>query len=126
MEIYSNTGTFETPTITFDLNGGSLEVIGRSIPENPIEFYQPLFEALDKYEKMGKTSTSVNIKLEYYNSSSSKCILDMLKKLEHIHGTGNHVTINWFYEEEDENMLLAGEDYKLIIDLPFKMIKLVE
>ena len=54
MEIYSNVGTFETPTITFDLNGGSLEIIGRSIPENPIEFYHPLFEALDRYEKLGK------------------------------------------------------------------------
>ncbi len=126
MEIYSNVGTFETPTITFDLEGGTLEIIGRSIPENPIEFYHPLFDALEKYEKLSKASTSVNIKLEYYNSSSSKVILDMLKKLEHIHESGNHVTINWFYEEADENMLLAGEDYKLIIKLPFKMIKLVE
>ena len=126
MENYSNTGTFETPTISFDLEGGTLEIIGRSIPENPIEFYHPLFDALEKYEKMGRSSTSVNIKLEYYNSSSSKCILDMLKKLEHINECGNHVTINWFYEEADENMLLAGEDYKLIIKLPFKMIKIVD
>ncbi len=125
-EIYSNPGSFETPSIVFDLNAGSLEIKGRSIPENPVEFYNPLFEALGKYEKLGKPSTSVNIKLEYYNSSSSKCILDLLKKLESINDTGNKVTINWYYEEEDENMLLAGEDYKVIIKLPFKMLKLVE
>jgi hypothetical protein len=126
METYSNVGTFETPTIFFDLDLGSLEIKGRSIPENPIEFYQPLFEALGRYEKMGKLSTSVNIKLEYYNSSSSKCILDMLKKLETINENGNKVSVNWYYEEEDENMLLAGEDYRVIIKLPFKMVKMID
>lgn len=126
MDIYSNEGTFETPTITFDLNAGFLEIKGRSIPENPIEFYHPLFTALDNYEKMGKPATEVIIKLEYYNSSSSKCILDLLKKLENIHEGGNQVTINWYYEEEDENMLLAGEDYQVIINLPFTMIKIAD
>jgi hypothetical protein len=66
----------------------------------------------------------VNIKLEYFNTSSSKCILDVFKKLETVGGT--NMTINWYYEEDDEDMLEAGEDYQAIINIPFKMIEVAE
>ncbi len=64
--------------------------------------------------------------LEYFNTSSSKCILDVFKKLEAIHKGKNEVIINWYYEEDDEDMLEAGEDYESIIRVPFKMIEIVE
>ena len=104
-------GTSKTPTIIFDAEAGLLELKGRSIPENSIEFYKPVVESLDKYSQEPKDKTSVNIQLEYFNTSSSKCILDLFKKLESIHKTGKDVVINWFYEEDDEDMLEAGEDY---------------
>ena len=81
MEKYSIEGTPKTPSINFDLNGGILEVKGRSIPENSIEFYKPLVDALDKYASAAKPATTVNVQLEYFNTSSSKCILDVFKKL---------------------------------------------
>lgn len=116
-------GTSKTPTIIFDSEAGLLELKGRSIPENSIEFYKPVVESLDKYSHEPKEKTSVNIQLEYFNTSSSKCILDLFKKLESIHKTGKDVVINWFYEEDDEDMLEAGEDYQAIIKVPFKMIE---
>ena len=70
--------------------------------------------------------TVVNIRLEYFNTSSSKCILDVFKRLESIHRAKHDVEINWFYEEDDEDMLEAGEDYDSIIKVPFKMIEIVE
>jgi hypothetical protein len=70
--------------------------------------------------------TVVNIRLEYFNTSSSKCILDVFKRLEAIHRSKHDVEINWFYEEDDEDMLEAGEDYDSIIKVPFKMIEIVE
>jgi len=116
-------GTSKTPTIIFDSETGLLELKGRSIPENSIEFYKPVVESLDKYASDPKEKTSVNIHLEYFNTSSSKCILDLFKKLEAIHKTGKEVVINWYYEEDDEDMLEAGEDYQAIIKVPFKMIE---
>ena len=68
----------------------------------------------------------VNIRLEYFNTSSSKCILDVFKKLEAIHKSRNEVEVNWFYEEDDEDMLEAGEDYESIIRVPFNMIEITE
>ena len=118
-------GTAKTPTVRFDGDQGIVEIKGRSIPENSIEFYKPLVDWLEKYAKTPKNQTKVNIQLEYFNTSSSKCILDVFKKLETIHKSNNEVAINWFYEEDDEDMLEAGEDYESIIRIPFKMIEIV-
>lgn len=123
METLHIEGSPKTPTIKFDWDKGYLEIKGRSIPENSIEFYKPLVDWLDKYSGKPQKNTNVNIHLEYFNTSSSKCILDVFKKLESIHKSGtSEVVINWHYEEDDEDMLEAGEDYQAIINIPFKMV----
>jgi hypothetical protein len=126
MEELNIEGTPKTPTIRFDMKSGEMLIKGRSIPENSIEFYKPLTEALDAYANGPQAETKVNIQLEYFNTSSSKCILDVFKKLEKINSGGSNVTINWHYEEDDEDMLEAGEDYEAIINVPFKMIEVEE
>ena len=114
-------GSPKTPTIKFDSKAGVFEIKGRSIPENSVEFYKPLVDWLDAYKEEPLSKTTVDVKLEYFNTSSSKCILEVFKKLEAIHKANNGVEINWYYEEDDEDMLEAGEDYESIIRIPFKM-----
>ncbi len=124
MEPISIAGTPKTPTVSFDASKGKVEIKGRSIPENSIEFYKPLVDWLEEYLSTPAQLTEVNIQLEYFNTSSSKCILDVFKKLEAIYKSGNEVVINWYYEEDDEDMLEAGEDYQSIIKIPFKMVEI--
>lgn len=124
MEPIKIEGTPKTPTVIFDAEKGSVEIKGRSIPENSIEFYKPLIDWLEDYMKGPQDLTQVDIQLEYFNTSSSKCILDVFKKLEAIYKGGNEVVINWHYEEDDEDMLEAGEDYQSIIKIPFKMMEI--
>ena len=119
-------GTAKTPTVNFNASSGVLELKGRSIPENSIEFYKPLIDWIESYAQTPNDATNVNIQLEYFNTSSSKCILDVFKKLEKINSDGSEVVINWHYEEDDEDMLEAGEDYQAIINIPFKMIEIEE
>lgn len=119
-------GTTKTPDVNFNAEKGILEVKGRSIPENSIEFYKPLVDWLEEYAQGPLAKTQVNVHLEYFNTSSSKCILDVFKKLETIHKNKYDVQINWYYEEDDEDMLEAGEDYESIIRVPFKMIEIVD
>ena len=126
MEKINIESTPKTPSISFDFEKGFLEIKGRSIPENSIEFYKPIVESLEKYGSKPQGTTTVNIQLEYFNTSSSKCILDVFKKLESIHKGGNQLEINWYYEQDDEDMLEAGEDYQAIINVPFKMIQIEE
>ena len=121
METIKIEGTSKTPSVNFDATTGVCLIKGRSIPENSIEFYKPIIEWFDKYINTPAKLTKVDIQLEYFNTSSSKCILDVFKKLEAIHKSGNDVIINWYYDEDDEDMLEAGEDYQSIIKVPFKM-----
>lgn len=123
MDNIALTPTGKTPSVNFNAESGVIELKGRSIPENSLEFYKPLIEWVEKYAAQNKSETNVNIQLEYFNTSSSKCLLDLFKKLESI---GSKVTINWYYEQDDEDMLEAGEDYEAIINVPFKMIEVEE
>lgn len=127
MENYTINGTPNTPEINFDLDNGVLNISGRSIPENSVEFYNPLFSALDSYIANAKHNTTLNIQLEYYNSSSSACLLSVFKKLEKLKKVaGFPVIINWLYEENDEDILAAGKNFEGMVDLPFTMIQVSE
>ena len=119
-------GSPKTPHVNFDPSTGLLELKGRSIPENSIDFYKPLIDWIDKYGRQPASKTALHVQLEYFNTSSSKCILDVFKKLEPIRAGGNEVTVLWHYEADDEDMLEAGEDYSGIINIPFKMIQIAE
>lgn len=126
MENILREGSAKTPAVSFDYKSGILELKGRSIPENSVEFYKPLNEWIDKYGLSPCIKTIVDIKFEYFNTSSSKCILDLFKKLERINQKGTEVNVNWYFEQDDEDMEEAGEDYQAIIKLPFKMIEVEE
>jgi hypothetical protein len=119
-------GSAKTPSVKFDKSSGVLELRGRSIPENSIDFFKPLNDWVEAYGKAPQSATTVDMRLEYFNTSSSKCILDFFKKLEAINGKGTQVQVNWYFEEDDEDMEEAGEDYQAIIALPFKMIEVEE
>tara|TARA_B100000508_G_scaffold48272_1_gene37509 strand:+ start:57474 stop:57857 length:384 start_codon:yes stop_codon:yes gene_type:complete len=119
-------GSPKTPTVNFDESSGVLEIKGRSIPENSVEFYKPLNEWVESYGNSPQSVTTFDVKLEYFNTSSSKCILDLFKILENLNGNNTEVKVNWYFEEDDEDMEEAGEDYQAIINLPFKMIEVEE
>jgi hypothetical protein len=112
-------GSNKTPEVSFDSNNGILSISGRSIPENSIEFYKPMLAWMEEFAGTKPENTTLQIKLEYFNTSSSKCLLDIFKKLETI---GGKCQVEWYYEQDDEDMLEAGEDYEAIVHVPFKMI----
>ena len=113
-----------TPGIKFDAVLGQFELKGRSIPENSLEFYQPVYEWLDAYLESPKEKTVVNVQFDYFNTSSSKCILDILKRIDKLEDMGKDVLIKWFYDENDEDMMEAGEDYSDLLEAPFEIIVL--
>ncbi|MBK8845861.1 MAG: DUF1987 domain-containing protein [Bacteroidetes bacterium] len=118
------TPTIKTPAISFNA-AGTFSLSGKSIPENSIEFYKSVYEWLDQYAQMPAAETIITIQLEYFNTSSSKCLLDIFRKLEAIYNSGkSKVQIKWMYEEEDEDMMEAGDDYRTLIKLPFDIQKI--
>lgn len=114
--------TPKTPGIILDTDNGTIEIKGRSIPENSLAFYQPVLEAMDEYANAPKDYTKMTIQLDYFSTSSSKCILDLFKKLENIIKKGKTAEIYWMYEDKDDNIRDAGADYETMIDVPFKIL----
>lgn len=120
-------GSPKTPSIDFNAESGKIVLKGRSIPENSIEFYKPLNDWLDNYSTAPVDQTVVDVRLEYFNTSSSKCILDFFKRLELLKSGGStDVIVNWYFETDDEDMQEAGEDYEAIVNLPFTIIEVDE
>lgn len=109
----------KTPFISLKEDAGAIEIKGKSIPENSVEFYAPVMEWLDKYSQQPRAKTQVTVHLEYFNTSSSKCLLDIFRKLEKVHAASNEVSVLWLYEEDDEDMQEAGDDYSSIVKVPF-------
>ena len=64
----------------------------------------------------------LDIELEYFNTSTSKCILNIFKGLEKVKSKGHDITVRWHYNNEDEDMLEAGKDYMSIVKLEFSFI----
>lgn len=120
-------GGAKTPRVVLDATEGKVVLSGRCIPENAVDFYKPIYQWLDGYVAEPNTKTTVEIRLEYFNTSSSKCLLDVFKKVEKLHNEEkSEVTVNWYYETDDEDMLEAGEDYDIIISMPFNMVEVDE
>jgi len=115
--------TPKTPYVNFNADTGELRLVGRSIPENPEEFYYPVFAWIDEYYALKPSSTQINLQLEYINSGSSKFILELLQKLASYHQNHLKTTINWYYEEDDEALLELGKHYQSMLNMPIRIIE---
>jgi len=121
MENYTLAPTPKTPRLYFNSDSGVFELSGRSIPENSIEYYKPVMKWLDNYAKQPAAETTLSVNLEYFNTSSSKCLIEMLRKMEAIKDKSK-VKVLWHYEEEDEDMMESGEDFKKLISIPVELV----
>lgn len=114
--------TATTPKVVFRPEDGYFEISGKSLPENSFEFYKPLLDFIEEYTEKPFYTTSLVFKLQYFNTSSTSHFLRMIKKFEKIHSDGKQAQVQWFYDEEDEDMKEAGEDFKVLAKLPIEII----
>ena len=124
MEPLEITETSTTPTIKFNATTGICEIKGKSNPANTIDFYKMLYDYIDEYSKVPAALTDVHIQFDYFNTSTSKCILTAFRKFETILREGHNVVINWYFEKGDEDMLEAGNDFQSVIHVPFKLVEI--
>lgn len=107
-----------TPEISFDAGAHRLEIRGETYPENTAEFYSPVFAWLDEYlGQLGDEEVLVDIEIIYFNSSSSKVLMDLFDRLEESVKQGKQITLNWIYDPDDESALEYGEEFQEDLDL---------
>ncbi len=120
MEVINIKGTDDTPSVTMDKDNGVFLIQGRSLPEDVTLFYQPILDWIAEYGNQTNDHTDMTFKLEYFNTASSKVLLDVLLKFEEIKNNGSDVTIKWCYREDEEDIKEAGEEYEDIVEVPFE------
>jgi SiaC family regulatory phosphoprotein len=112
------------PGIAYYPDTNKLELVGRSIPENPELIFRRLEDWLTfHFEK--NNGLNVNIQLEYINSGSSKYLYEILKRLTGYGRSGKLVKMKWLYEEDDEGMLELGEHYRDTAGIPLEINMIV-
>lgn len=112
----------DTPYVMFNASEGYCMISGKSFPPDVSKFFNPLVDWLEELKYKNLKALSFNFKLDYYNTASSKLMLDMLYKLEEISQEGTEVVVNWFYPEDDEDLLDAGEEFERLVDVEFRLI----
>ena len=122
MEHLQIAGKKDTLTVDFNAETRILALEGASYPENPIEFFDSLTGWLTRYIQEIRGPLTLNITIDYLNTSSSKCLLDLFEMLEEYHESGGEVTLNWYYEQDDEDMEETGEELCEDLELPYTLI----
>jgi len=114
--------TEDSPQVIFDKEKGLFEISGRSLPEDVNTFYEPVLSWLEEYIKNPASKTIFDFRLTYFNTASSKVILDILTMFEEMIEEGHELLVRWYYSKDDEDMLEAGEEYAEMVEVPFEMV----
>ncbi|MBQ3688551.1 MAG: DUF1987 domain-containing protein [Bacteroidales bacterium] len=122
MSVINIKGSDDTPTVVLDKENNIFKISGRSLPEDVVAFYNPILDWLTEYASDPLDKTVFDFQLEYFNTASSKLLLDVLLKLEDINSDGHDVLVRWHYPDDDEDMLDAGAEYAEIVDVPFEQV----
>jgi len=105
--------TRSTPCILFDPEANVLRMKGESYPENAARFFAPVFAWMEKYLSLqDHKRITVDVELTYFNSSSSKALMNFFEMLEGAVSSGHQVVVNWRYHQENELAFECGEELK--------------
>ncbi len=118
--------TTETPSVRMDVQGGVIDIEGNSYPENAFEFYQQIFDWIDTYFASGADRLRAVFRLNYFNTSSAKCMLNFMTLLQKYHGNDKSITVEWYYEEDDDDMLEIGKAFSVDFTMPFQLLSFTD
>jgi hypothetical protein len=109
--------TIRTAGVNFDAEKALLSIKGNSIPENSDQFFQPLHDWIEEYNKTHKGTTTLRIFMTYFNTSTIRHIIGIMKKLIQVHG--KDLRIEWAYEKGDEEIRDRGQDISEVVKFEF-------
>jgi SiaC family regulatory phosphoprotein len=114
------TPTLRTAGVSYNADSNILEISGISIPENADAFFQPMYEWLEQIVKVYKGKLVVRINLTYFNTSSVRHLLIIIKSL--IAAYRDTLTVQWVYESDDEEIKERGEQLSEVVKFPFEFL----
>ncbi|WP_409522649.1 biofilm regulation phosphoprotein SiaC [Nitrincola sp. MINF-07-Sa-05] len=115
-------GTSSTPTISCDVETGTLSMTGDSYPENSFEFFNDVIEWVSDFVEQQDKPLTLELKLIYMNTSSVKAMMDIFDLLEAAHLQGYSVAVNWYYDPRNERVIELAEEFKEDCTFSFMII----
>ncbi|MFP3860179.1 MAG: DUF1987 domain-containing protein [Bacteroidales bacterium] len=111
------------PSIDFNFKKGVCEIVGESYMEEAYKFYIPLINWIKEFTEKENRKLTLNIKLIYFNTSTTKCLLDIFELMKKYHNNGNEMEINWFYDKDDPDMVEEVKDFEKEADVSINIIE---
>ena len=116
MERYFVEATKMTPQIELDPDKKVYSLTGNSRPENPMQFYKQMFDWLNSYFESATEKMTFEVRMDYFNTSTSKILLDLFELFEK-HADSKDIHVIWYYQSDDEEMQEAGEELLDLVEL---------
>ena len=123
METFTTSATETTPFLKLDAGVGEFVIEGKSIPSDAEGFYGPVLSWLNEYVDKPNLKTTLVLKLDYFNISSSKRILFIFYKLNELIDAGHQVSVKWYFHEGEDDMHEVGQDFAFMVNIPFEFIE---
>lgn len=123
---YLKSATVKSPEVLLNEQTGTLSIVGRSLIEYAMQFYQPIFDWTKEYCKSPKPLTTLELGFEYLNSDSMKCMYGILKILKDNIKEPNQLKIIWKYEADDDDLKKTGESFQNAVGLSFDFVEVDE
>jgi hypothetical protein len=115
--------TLFTPSVKIYKDEHRIIVSGQSRLEDPAPFFEEFMVLLDEKINEFKTYISIDFQISYLNSSSSKWLFHILKGIQSRFQGKKLITVNWYFEEDDDSILEAGEVFQSLLSLPFNVLE---
>ena len=115
--------TRNTPEIHLNPNG-MIKIKGRAIHENATVFFEPILQWINNYIKNPAPETIVDLQLEYFNSSGAKILVHILQKVAYVSLMNKKFSINWYYEDGDEDILERGQFFSSVLNVKFNFLRI--
>ena len=114
--------TQSTPSVYAVAGVGKLEMRGDSYPENSFEFFGPVISWIQEFLNTESAPFALELHLLYLNTSSVKAMMDIFDLLEDAHSQGRAVSVQWFYDQDNQRIAELAEEFKEDCTFPFEII----
>jgi len=114
-------GSVSSPTVRLDAARGTMELSGESYPQNAFDFFAPIIDWARQFLRESPSPLTLELRVSYLNTSSTKCVIDLLDLLEGAHKIGRRVQVVWYCDPENERAREAAEEFREDVTLPFEI-----
>ncbi|MGO9410482.1 MAG: SiaC family regulatory phosphoprotein [Spirochaetia bacterium] len=114
-------GSVSSPTVRLDASRGRMELSGESYPQNAFDFFTPINDWARQFLRERPDPLTLEIRLSYLNTSSTKCVIDLLDLLENAYKIGRAVGVTWYCDKENDRAREAAEEFREDVTLPFEI-----